>query len=105
MTKETQALTWAICFGIHFSCSFQDLVSNFILLKELTIFNNRLKRKKITTDKINISGTIRGSDLIITDVESESESITTESRLILSKDKNYLTLIPSDIKFKRKTKS
>lgn len=66
---------------------------------------NQSETLKITTDKINISGTIRGSDLIITDVESESESITTESRLILSKDKNYLTLIPSDIKFKRKTKS
>lgn len=45
MTKETQVFTWTICFGIHFSCSFQDLVSNFILLKELTAFNNRLKRK------------------------------------------------------------
>lgn len=66
---------------------------------------NQSETLKITTDKINISGTIRGNDLAITDVESESESITTASRLILSKDKNYLTLIPSDIKFRRKPKS
>lgn len=65
---------------------------------------NTSETLKISTDKINISGTIRNEELRITDVESESESITTDSRFILSKDKNYLTLVPSDIKFKRKAK-
>ncbi len=63
---------------------------------------NQSETLKITTNKINISGTIINNNLNITDVESEIESITTDSRFILSKDGNYLTLIPSDTKFKRK---
>ena len=57
---------------------------------------------KLTTTDINISGEMRDNTASITDVESEVESITTNSRFELSKDRTYLTLMPGNIKFKKK---
>lgn len=64
---------------------------------------NQSDNLKLTTNNINISGVMNNdSYLQITDVESENESITTRSGFNLSKDGNYLTLVPGDIKFRRK---
>lgn len=57
---------------------------------------------KLTTTDINISGEMRDNTAYITDVESEVESITTSSKFELSKDHTYLTLIPGNVKFKKK---
>lgn len=57
---------------------------------------------KLVTKSINVSGTMDSGNLTITDVDSDTDSISTSSRFYLSKDGKYLTLQPGDIKFRRK---
>ena len=59
---------------------------------------------KLTNNTITVSGTMYedSSSLTITDVDSATDSITTNSTFNISKDGKFLTLQPSNIKFKRK---
>lgn len=57
---------------------------------------------KVKDEKITVSGVRNGDILNISDVESDSESISVNSYFKLSKDGTLLTLYPGEIKFSKK---
>ncbi|MFN4151793.1 MAG: membrane lipoprotein lipid attachment site-containing protein [Candidatus Sericytochromatia bacterium] len=57
---------------------------------------------KVKNEKITVSGVRNGDILNISDVESDSESISVSSYFKLSKDGTLLTLYPGEIKFSKK---
>ena len=77
------------------------------------LFNATMKSKldgkesdtlKLKDSEIKLSGSFQGDVLDVTDVESNSDNITSRSRFVLSKDGKLLTLSPGEVKFRKKEK-
>jgi hypothetical protein len=80
----------------------KEAEETFTATMNARIIGNESETLKLLTSSIKLSGVINDKILTITDTESDSDTSSIYSRLVVSKDGSLITMSPGEIKFHKK---